>query len=101
MIAGVDEAGRGPLAGPVTVAAVILKTIPAGLNDSKKLSEAKRLALLPAIKAAAVSWSVVDVSPKEIDARNILQATLWGMQQAVLQLKKNVIRGAGGRQPRA
>ncbi|GAA4815058.1 ribonuclease HII [Marinicella pacifica] len=88
MIAGVDEAGRGPLAGPVTVAAVILKTIPAGLNDSKKLSEAKRLALLPAIKAAAVSWSVVDVSPKEIDARNILQATLWGMQQAVLQLKK-------------
>lgn len=88
MIAGVDEAGRGPLAGPVTVAAVILRTVPAGLNDSKKLSEQKRLALLPLIKAAAVSWSVVHVSPQDIDTRNILQATLWGMQQAVLQLKQ-------------
>ncbi len=86
MIAGVDEAGRGPLAGPVTVAAVILKTTPAGLNDSKKLSEQKRLSLLPLIKSSALAWSVVHVTPEEIDARNILQATLWGMQQAVQRL---------------
>lgn len=86
MIAGVDEAGRGPLAGPVTVAAVILKNTPAGLNDSKKLNEKKRLALLPLIKSSAVAWSVVHVAPEDIDALNILQATLWGMQQAVLQL---------------
>ncbi|MCX7544315.1 ribonuclease HII [Marinicella gelatinilytica] len=87
MIAGVDEAGRGPLAGPVTVAAVILKTIPDGLNDSKKLSEKKRTALLPLIKSMSVAWSVVHVSPEEIDDMNILQATLWGMQQAVQQLE--------------
>ena len=87
MIAGVDEAGRGPLAGPVTVAAVILKTIPDGLNDSKKLSLKKRLALLPVIKSTAVAWSLVHVSPEDIDVRNILQATLLGMAQAVKQLK--------------
>lgn len=86
MIAGVDEAGRGPLAGPVTVAAVILNTVPQGLNDSKKLSEKKRLSLLSEIKASSVAWSVVHVSPEDIDALNILQATLWGMQQAVQQL---------------
>lgn len=86
MIAGVDEAGRGPLAGPVTVAAVILKAIPKGLDDSKKLSEKKRMALLEDIKSMAVAWSVVHVSPADIDALNILQATLWGMQQVIQQL---------------
>jgi RNase HII (EC 3.1.26.4) len=86
VIAGVDEAGRGPLAGPVTVAAVILKNLPKGLNDSKKLSEKKRLRLLPEIKSSALAWSVVHVAPEDIDELNILQATLWGMLQAVQQL---------------
>ncbi len=86
MIAGVDEAGRGPLAGPVTVAAVILKTVPAGLNDSKKLSAKKRNDLLVEITSSAVAWSVLHVSPEAIDHLNILQATLWGMQQVVQQL---------------
>lgn len=87
MIAGVDEAGRGPLAGPVTVAAVILKDAISGLDDSKKLTEKKRLLLFDEIKEKAISWSIVHVPVSQIDQINILQATLLGMQQAVEQLK--------------
>ena len=88
IIAGVDEAGRGPLAGPVVVAAVILnmnKKIP-GLNDSKKLSEKKREELYNIIIKEAVCWKIKIVSPKIIDDINILQATLYGMEEAVLSL---------------
>ena len=87
-VCGVDEAGRGPLCGPVSVAAVILdetRPIP-GLNDSKKLSEQKREALYPLIVERAVSWKVVLVDAATIDERNILGATLLGMQQAVAGL---------------
>ena len=89
LIAGVDEAGRGPLAGPVSVAAVILD--PArpitGLNDSKKLSEARREALYPQIVSHALAWHVESVTAQEIDALNILQATLAGMRRAVAALQ--------------
>ena len=88
IIAGVDEAGRGPLAGPVVAAAVILdlkKKIP-GLNDSKKLSETKREELYHIIIKEAVCWEVKVVSPEIIDEKNILQATLFGMEEAVLAL---------------
>ncbi|MDP8203003.1 MAG: ribonuclease HII [Candidatus Tenebribacter mawsonii] len=88
IIAGVDEAGRGPLAGPVVVAAVILdlqKKIP-GLNDSKKLSEKKREELYEIITKEAICWEVKIVSPEIIDEINILQATLFGMEEAVLSL---------------
>ncbi len=88
LIAGVDEAGRGPLAGPVVVAAVILD--PArpivGLADSKQLSEKKREALYPLIIEHALAWHIEFVEAAEIDARNILQATLAGMRRAVLAL---------------
>jgi ribonuclease HII len=88
LVAGVDEAGRGPLAGPVVVAAVILdprKTID-GLDDSKKLNEQRREAMFPRIMARALAWSIVEVNVDEIDRVNILQATLLGMQRAVEQL---------------
>ncbi len=84
--AGVDEAGRGPLAGPVTVAAVILKKPIAGLNDSKKLSEKKRFSLEPLILKNAVAYAIVHVSVATIEEINILQASLLGMQQAVAAL---------------
>lgn len=85
LVAGVDEAGRGPLAGPVAVAAVILDaTRPIeGLGDSKALSEAKRDALYPLIQARALAWHVVFVHAEEIDALNILKATMEGMRRAV------------------
>lgn len=93
LIAGVDEAGRGPLAGPVTVAAVILPEqlpdILKGLDDSKKLSEKKRLALLEPIKSLAICWSVIHVDVATIDAINIFQATMRGMKQAVEALKQS------------
>lgn len=84
-VCGVDEAGRGPIAGPVCAAAVIL---PAGLtleglNDSKKLSEKKREALFEAITEQAVAWSVSLVDERTIDEINILQATFRAMRQAV------------------
>lgn len=85
LVAGVDEAGRGPLAGPVVVAAVILdpnQDIP-GLDDSKKLSEKQRDALYPLIRQQSLAWSVVEVGVAEIDEINILQATLQGMRRAV------------------
>ncbi len=87
MIAGVDEAGRGPLAGPVTVAAVILESSISGLDDSKKLSEKKRLLLVDEIKSKALSWSVVHISVEQIDRINIFQATMQGMLQAVERLR--------------
>jgi ribonuclease HII len=88
LTAGVDEAGRGPLAGPVVVAAVILDPLqtPDGLNDSKRLSEKQREALFPQIQEQALAWSVVEVGVDEIDELNILQATLMGMQRAVESL---------------
>jgi ribonuclease HII len=88
LLAGVDEAGRGPLAGPVVVAAVILdpRHFIAGLDDSKKLSEKKREVLFPEIKEKALAWSIIEVGVEEIDALNILQATLLGMRRAVESL---------------
>ncbi|MFC5741905.1 ribonuclease HII [Dyella tabacisoli] len=88
LIAGVDEAGRGPLAGPLTVAAVILdpQRPIAGLNDSKKLSEKKREALYPQIIERALAYCVIVVLPEEIDRLNIFQATMAGMSRAVAGL---------------
>lgn len=88
IVAGVDEAGRGPLAGPVSVAAVILnpRRPIKGLDDSKKLSEAKREALYPLIVERAVAWRVEFIEPGEIDRLNILQATLEGMRRAIAGL---------------
>ncbi|ELB2201011.1 ribonuclease HII [Vibrio parahaemolyticus] len=89
VIAGVDEVGRGPLVGDVVTAAVILdpNNPIEGLNDSKKLSEKKRLALLPEIKEKALAWAVGRCSPEEIDELNILQATMVAMQRAIAGLK--------------
>lgn len=89
IIAGVDEAGRGPLAGPVVAAAVILDpqhVIP-GLNDSKLLSEKKREQLFLLIKEHALAFAVAKASVEEIDRLNILQASLLAMQRAVAQLQ--------------
>lgn len=86
--AGCDEAGRGPLAGPVFAAAVILPPefdLP-GLNDSKQLSEKQRETLRPLIEEQAVAWAVEAVQPEEIDKLNILWASVTGMQRAVLKL---------------
>ena len=88
IICGVDEAGRGPLAGPVCAAAVILPEgieIP-GLNDSKKLSDKKRRELFPVIKELAIAYSIVLVDHQVIDDINILQATLSAMEQAIAGL---------------
>lgn len=87
-LCGVDEAGRGPLAGPVTAAAVILhpdRPI-TGLRDSKALSEKKRTALAAEIKEKALAWAIAEASVEEIDALNILQATFLAMQRAVAVL---------------
>lgn len=88
IICGVDEAGRGPLAGPVCAAAVILPPhleIP-GLTDSKKLSDKKRRELFPVIKEQAVAYGIGLASEKEIDEINILQATFLAMERALAQL---------------
>ncbi|UCV06590.1 ribonuclease HII [Dechloromonas denitrificans] len=88
LVCGIDEAGRGPLAGPVVAAAVILdpaRPIP-GLNDSKKLSEKKRDALAVLIRERAIAWAVGEASVEEIDRLNILQATFLAMQRAVAAL---------------
>ena len=91
--AGCDEAGRGPLAGSVFCAAVILDpgriaSVPEfeRLNDSKQLTEKQRYELRPVIEREAVSWAVVEVSAQEIDERNILQCSILGMQRALDQL---------------
>ncbi|ALN80052.1 ribonuclease HII family protein [Lysobacter antibioticus] len=88
LIAGVDEAGRGPLAGPVSVAAVILNPRRRidGLDDSKKLSEARREALYPLILERALAWRIEFVEVEEIDRINIFQATMTGMRRAVIGL---------------
>lgn len=85
IICGVDEAGRGPLAGPVFAAAVILDPARpiAGLRDSKKLSEARRDALAIQIKDQALAWSIAQCCEAEIDTLNILQATMLAMRRAI------------------
>ena len=85
VICGVDEAGRGPLAGPVFAAAVILDPMRPidGLRDSKKLSELRRDALAIEIKSYALSWSIAQCSEEEIDNLNILQATMLAMRRAI------------------
>ncbi len=88
LLAGVDEAGRGPLAGPVFAAAVILnprRPIP-GLRDSKQLSEAERERLADQIRERSLAWAVAWADSEEIDALNILQATFLAMRRAVLGL---------------
>lgn len=87
IVCGVDEAGRGPLAGPVVVSAVILnhRRVPEGLNDSKVLTAAEREALYEKIMASA-TVSITVMPPSVIARMNILQASLWGMRQAVLGL---------------
>ena len=88
VICGVDEAGRGPLAGPVCAAAVILPPnaeIP-GLNDSKKLSDKKRRELYPIIKEQAIAYGIAFADHREIDEINILQATYLAMERAINQL---------------
>jgi len=88
LVAGVDEAGRGPLAGPVAAAACILPDGLAieGLNDSKKLSEKKREALFDEIREKAIAFSIAASSVEEIDRLNILEATLLAMRRAVAGL---------------
>jgi len=87
LTAGCDEVGRGPLAGDVVAAAVILGTsIPDGLNDSKKLTERKRERLFDEIKASALAWSIGRASVEEIDRLNILNASLLAMRRAVESL---------------
>ena len=105
LVAGVDEAGRGPLAGPVAVAAVILhpdRPID-GLDDSKKLTEARREALAPLIRERALAWHVEFVEAGEIDDLNILQATLVGMQRALMSLSPapRLARIDGNRLPKS
>ena len=89
MVCGVDEAGRGPLAGPVCAAAVILPPhleIP-GLDDSKKLSDKRRRELFPVIKEQAIAYGIGLASHEEIDEINILQATFLAMERAIAQLQ--------------
>ena len=90
LLAGVDEAGRGPLAGPVVAAAVILHAGTAidGLDDSKKLSAARRELLAHRIRQRSVAWSVAWSDAAEIDALNILHATMLAMRRAVLSLPR-------------
>ncbi len=85
LVAGVDEVGRGPLCGPVVTAAVILdpRRPIAGLNDSKKLSEARREALFDEIREKALAWCIARADVEEIDRLNILHATMLAMQRAV------------------
>ena len=101
--AGVDEAGRGPLAGPVVAAAVVLKpgTVIPGLDDSKKLDAKTRAALEPVIRREALAWALGRAGVEEIDHLNILQATLLAMRRAVLALPLEVghIQVDGNRTP--
>jgi ribonuclease HII len=108
MICGVDEAGRGPLAGAVFAAAVILNPSRpiVGLTDSKKLSEKRRDALSLEIKQHALAWAVASSSVEEIDAINILQASLLAMQRAVeslvmqFNLKPSLVQVDGNKRPK-
>ena len=102
-VCGVDEAGRGPLAGPVCAAAVILppNTIIDGVNDSKKLSEKKREVLFDVIKETAVSYCIAYASVEEIEIVNILNATMLAMKRAVegLDVKADYAMIDGNRMP--
>ena len=103
LICGIDEAGRGPLAGPVFAAAVILPEglEDLGINDSKKLSEKKRDLLFEQIKEKAVAYSIASASEKEIDEINILNATFLAMKRAVegLSVKPEIALVDGNRKP--
>ena len=103
LLAGVDEAGRGPLAGPVVAAAVILDELKPikGLADSKKLTAKTRDRLFDEIRAKALCFSIAEASVEEIDTLNILQATLLAMQRAVeaLRLKPSLVYVDGNRLP--
>jgi ribonuclease HII len=103
LMAGVDEAGRGPLAGPVVAAAVILDDLQpiAGLNDSKKLTAKRREHLFNEIRARALCFSIAEASVQEIDQLNILQATMLAMKRAVegLRLKPQMVLVDGNRLP--
>ena len=103
LMAGVDEAGRGPLAGPVVAAAVILDDLNPirGLNDSKKLSAKRREALFDEIRARALCFAIAEASVQEIDQINILQATLLAMKRAVeaLRLPPKLVLVDGNRLP--
>lgn len=102
-VCGVDEAGRGPLAGPVCAAAVILpeNTVIEGVNDSKKLSEKKRESLFEVIKSTAVSYCIAYATVEEIENLNILNATMLAMKRAVegLDVKSNYAMIDGNRMP--
>ncbi len=102
MICGIDEAGRGPLAGPVCAAAVILPDdlIIPGLDDSKKLTDKRRRELMPIIKEQAISWGIGFASHQEIDEINILQATFLAMERALanMQIKPNFALIDGNRE---
>lgn len=103
LLAGVDEAGRGPLMGPVVAAAVILDELQPikGLADSKKLSALRREALYDEIRAKALCFSIAQASAEEIDSINILQATMLAMKRAVegLRLKPHKVLVDGNRLP--
>ena len=103
LLCGVDEAGRGPLAGPVVAAAVILDPARpiAGLNDSKKLSEKARDALAPLIRERAIAWAVAIANVEEIDRLNILHATMLAMKRAVegLSVTPGLVQVDGNRCP--
>jgi ribonuclease HII len=102
-IGGIDEAGRGPLAGPVVAAAVVLRSEQQldGVRDSKKLSATKRESLAELIRNSAVAWSVAEASVAEIDQLNILGATMLAMQRAVAGLARlpQIMRVDGNRCP--
>ncbi len=91
-VCGTDEAGRGPLAGPVVAAAVILpdSCVIEGLDDSKKLTEKKREKLYDIIREQALAYAIVEISPEEIDSLNILRASLTAMQRAVAKVRETV-----------
>jgi ribonuclease HII len=103
LVAGVDEAGRGPLAGPVVAAAVILdaRRPIEGLADSKTLAEARREALAPVIRERALAWGIGMAAVEEIDTLNILRATLVAMQRALgaLEVEPRHVRVDGNRCP--
>tara|TARA_Y100000758_G_scaffold232179_1_gene168935 strand:- start:84 stop:674 length:591 start_codon:yes stop_codon:yes gene_type:complete len=103
LVAGVDEVGRGPLCGAVVTAAVILDPVRPieGLNDSKKLTEARREALFPLIQERALAWCIARAEVEEIDRLNILHATMLAMQRAVagLSLQPTLVLVDGNRCP--
>lgn len=104
LLCGLDEAGRGPLCGPVAIGAAILDSAAdaiEGINDSKKLSEKRREELYPIVAERCLAYQVVLVSPADIDRLNILQAVFWGMQQAVekLSVKPQLILVDGNKSP--